>query len=82
MAGDDQIWGMPRLFLRIVVGVLVGVVAGLLGGWPIGLTFALIFFLLGWAARKGQRQKVELEAYREQWLIKRRTGNHGGPPPE
>jgi hypothetical protein len=82
MAGDDRIWGMPRLFLRIVVGILVGVLAGLLGGWQIGLTFALIYFLLGWAARKGQRQKLGQDAYREQWLNKRRSGNDGGAPRE
>jgi membrane protein implicated in regulation of membrane protease activity len=70
---------MPRLLLRIVVAILVGLVAGLIGGWQIGLTFAVIYFLLAWAARKGQRQKLELDAYREQWLNKRRTDNDGRP---
>ena len=70
------------MLLRIVVGILLGLVAGLIGGWQIGLTFAFIYFVIGWAARKGRRQKLELDAYREQWLNKRRTGNDGGPPLE
>ena len=80
MAGDDQSRGMPRLLLRIAVGILIGVVAGLLGGWQIGLVFVLIYFVIGWAARNGQRQKSEIDAYREQWLNKRRTGNEGRQP--
>lgn len=74
---------MPRLLLRIAVGILIGVVAGLLGGWQIGLVLVLIYFVIGWAARNGQRQKLDIDAYREQWLSKRRNGNDGKHrPPE
>ena len=81
MASDDQPRTLLRRLLWITVGILFGVVAGLLMGWQFAPAFVLIYFGVGWAAKQGQKQKRELDVYREQWLNKRRTHNDGTQPP-
>ncbi|MEZ2389308.1 hypothetical protein AB6813_07125 [bacterium RCC_150] len=83
MAGDDRTRSVPRRILWITVGILIGVVAGLVLGWQIAPAFVLIYFCVGWAAKQGQKQKREIDIYREQWLNKRRMRNDGmQSPPE
>lgn len=81
MASDDQSRKVLKRLLWITVGILFGVVGGTLLGWQFAPAFVLIFFGVGWAtnwaANQGQKQKRETDAYREQWLNKRRTHNEG-----
>ena len=83
MAGDYRPRSVPRRILWIAVGILIGVVAGLVMGWQLAPAFVLLYFVLGWAANQGRKQKRETDIYREQWLSKRRTRNDGvQSPPE
>ena len=81
MASDDRPRSVPGRILWITVGLLIGVVAGLVLGWQMAPAFMLIYFGVGWAANQGQKRKRETDAYREQWLNKRRTGSDGVQPP-
>lgn len=73
---------MLRWLVNVAGGVLVGVLAGLFIGWQIAPGMVLIYFVVGWAAERGQRKKTEIDAYREEWLNKRKPQGDGAPPPE
>jgi hypothetical protein len=64
----------------IAGGALVGVVAGSLMGWQFALPMVLIYFAIGWGARQGQKHKKEVDAYREEWLNRRKSQGDGTPP--
>lgn len=71
-------WG-----LLVAGGILVGVLAGLLLGWQLAPGMVVIYFAVNWAADAGQKQRRELDAYREQWLNKRKPPADGlGQPKE
>jgi hypothetical protein len=49
-------------------------------GWQVAPGMVLIYFLAGWAAERGQREKREIDAYREVWLNRRKSQGGGAPP--
>lgn len=61
-----------RWILDIVVAVLLSVAGGLLIGWQMAPFFFLLYFAAGFAMERGQRQKREVDAYREEWLNRRK----------
>jgi hypothetical protein len=69
-----------RWLITIAGGVLVGVLAGMIMGWQVAPGMVLIYFLAGWAAERGQREKREIDAYREVWLNRRKSQGGGAPP--
>jgi hypothetical protein len=71
---------IPQWLLTIAGGALVGVVAGSLMGWQFAPPMVLIYFAIGWGARQGQRDKKEVDAYREEWLDRRKSQGDGTPP--
>jgi hypothetical protein len=75
----------------IAVGILLTVGTGLLGSWQLAPFVFLLFFVGGWATDRAQRKKRDTDAYREEWLNKRKGGGSdtggkanrspGTPPP-
>lgn len=61
-----------RWLVLIAGGVLVCVLAGLLMGWQLAPAMVLIYFVVGWAADRGQKHKREVDAYRQEWLNRRK----------
>jgi membrane protein implicated in regulation of membrane protease activity len=64
---------VTRWLIKVAAGVLLGLLAGVLINWQFALGMVLIYFVVAWAAERGQKQKRETDAYREQWLGKRKS---------
>lgn len=64
---------VTRWLIKVAAGVLLGLLAGVLINWQFALGMVLIYFVVAWAAKRGQKQKRETDAYREQWLGKRKS---------
>ena len=71
-----------RWALEIAIAVLLSIGVGLILGWQLAPFFFLLYFATGFAAERGQRQKEEVDAYREEWLNKRKKseGDEGTQP--
>jgi hypothetical protein len=86
MASDERPRKALKWLLVITGAVLVFVVTGLLAGWQLATGIVFICFAVGWAAEFGQKKGREAEAYREEWLHKRKSEGAGpedqgfGPP--
>lgn len=74
---------VSRWILDIAVAALLGIAVGLLWGWQMAPFFVLLYFALGWAMERGQLHKKEVDAYREEWLNRRKKpgGETGTLPP-
>jgi hypothetical protein len=74
---------VSRWILKIAVAILLGIAIGLLWGWQMAPFFVVLYFALGWAMERGQQQKKEVDAYREEWLNRRKKpdGDAGTLPP-
>jgi hypothetical protein len=70
-----------RWLVLIAGGVLVSVLAGWLISWQLAPMVALMYFCGGWAADRGQKHKREVDAYREEWLNRRKSHGDGTAPP-
>ncbi|MBT2568102.1 hypothetical protein J7I84_16675 [Arthrobacter sp. ISL-85] len=61
------------MLVIVAVGVLLGLLTGVLINWQLAPAMVLMYFVIGWAAQRGQKQKKDTDAYREQWLGKRKS---------
>lgn len=61
-------------FLKIAVGMVIGTLTGLLVNWTLAFFIVLSYFVIGWAAERGQDQKRELDAIHE----KRKSNQNRG----
>jgi hypothetical protein len=77
MASDKRPRKALRRLLVITGAVLVFVMTGLLAGWQLATGLVFIYFAVGWAAKSGQKEGREIEAYREEWLNKRKSKGAG-----
>ena len=77
MASNDRPRKALTWLLVIAGGVLVFVMTGLLAGWQLATGIVSIYFAVGWAAELGQKKGREAEAYREEWLNKRKSEGAG-----
>jgi hypothetical protein len=41
--------------------------------WQLAPMTTLMYFCVGWAAERGQKHRRETDAYREEWLNKRKS---------
>jgi membrane protein implicated in regulation of membrane protease activity len=73
MFNSDRPRTVTRWLIKVAAGVLLGLLAGVLINWQFALGMVLIYFVVAWAAERGQKQKRETDAYREQWLGKRKS---------
>lgn len=73
--------GRPQKALKwllVITGaILVFVMTGLLAGWQLATGMVFIYFAVGWGAGFGQKKGREAEAYREEWLNKRKSEGAG-----
>jgi hypothetical protein len=66
-----------RWALDIAIAVLFSIGVGLILGWQLAPFFFVLYFAAGFAMERGQRQKKEVDAYREEWLNKRKKSEGG-----
>ena len=64
---------VARWVLITAIGVLLGVLTGLLINWQLAPMTTLMYFCVGWAAERSQKHRRETDAYREEWLNKRKS---------
>ena len=72
MADNSQVSKAVRWSVLIVVGILLTVGVGLLTNWQLAPFVFLLYFVGGWAVDRTQGKKRDTDAYRANWLHKRR----------
>ncbi|QTG81550.1 hypothetical protein [Arthrobacter crystallopoietes] len=77
MLRDERQGKTLKWLLMILGAILIGVISGLTMGWQYAPGLVLIYFGVAWGAELGQKKRRETEAYREQWLQKRKSEGTG-----